>query len=53
MLEMMILGSVIVFASFFFILWVESVFNSNNEFLEVEEWQDFRSAFDQSNKGEK
>jgi len=53
MTEMLILGSVIVFASFFFILWIDSILSSNDEFLEVEEWQNFRSAFDQSNKGEK
>jgi hypothetical protein len=50
MIEMMILGSVIVLASFFFILWVETIL-SDNEFIEVEEWQEFQQSMNK--KGNK
>jgi hypothetical protein len=32
---------------------LENFLNRNDEFPEVKEWHNFRSAFDQSNKGEK
>ena len=53
MTSIIILGMIAVLAIAGFLILLEGFLNRNEEFLEVEEWQDFRSAFDQSNKGEK
>jgi hypothetical protein len=49
MIEMMILGSVIVLASFFFIFWVDSTLNGN-EFIEIEEWEQFQQSMKKGKK---
>jgi len=50
MLEIFIIGTAIVLASFAFILWIESILN-NGEFIEVEEWQEFQQSMNK--KGNK
>jgi hypothetical protein len=49
MLEMFILGSAIVLASFAFILWVDGIV-STNEFIEIEEWEQFQQSMKKGNK---
>jgi len=53
MTSIIILGMIAVLAIAGFLILLEGFLNRNEEFLEVEEWHNFRSAFDQSNKGEK
>jgi uncharacterized membrane protein len=50
MLEMLILGAIIVLAAFFFIFWVESILNDNNEFIEIEEWEQFQQSMKKGKK---
>jgi hypothetical protein len=50
MLEMFILGAIIVLTSFFFILWIEAILNQDNEFIAIEEWEQFQQSMKKGKK---
>lgn len=50
MLEMFLLGVAIVIIGFFFILWIEAILNQDNEFIEIEEWEQFQQSMKKGKK---
>jgi len=48
-----VLGIIAVLAITGFLILLEGFLNRNDEFIEIEEWHNFRNSFNHSNKGEK
>jgi uncharacterized membrane protein len=46
MLEIFLLVVAIVIIGFFFIMWIESILNRDDEFMSVKDWHNFRNAMD-------
>jgi hypothetical protein len=46
MLEIFGVGFLVVATLFFFILWLETRANRNDEFISVKDWHNFRTAMD-------